>query len=92
MLKQCLAVAEVPGLKGRNAAVFLLIFAFPGNSSILDAQICAGNRRKPQRFAETPLSHAVCPFQFRPRGGTKINVFVLKSTLSGEDVYDRKGS
>ena len=51
---------------------FLLIFAFPGNSSILEAQIFAENRRKPQIFAEnrrkpqifaeTRLSHLVCPF------------------------------
>ena len=46
---------------------FLLIFAFPGNYSILEAQIfaenrrfsqkTAENRRKPQIFAETRLSH-----------------------------------
>ena len=51
---------------------FLLIFAFPGNYSISGAQIfagnrrfsqkTAGNRRKPQIFAETRLSHLVCPF------------------------------
>ena len=51
---------------------FLLIFAFPGNYSILEAQIFAENRRKPQIFAEnrrkpqifaeTRLSHLVCPF------------------------------
>ena len=65
-------------LKGTNARDsqffadfrrFLQIFAFPGNYSILEAQIFAenrrifaGNRRKPQIFAETPLSHLVCPF------------------------------
>ena len=25
------------------------------------------NRRKPQNFAETRLSHLVCPFQFLPK-------------------------
>ena len=58
-------------LKGTNAQDsqfsadfrrFLLIFAFPGNYSISGAQIFAENRRKPQIFAETPLSHLVCPF------------------------------
>ena len=58
-------------LKGTNARDsqfsadfrrFLQIFAFPGNYSILGAQIFAENRRKPQIFAETPLSHLVCPF------------------------------
>ena len=68
-------------LKGTNARNsqffadfrrFLLIFAFPGNYSILEAQIFAANRRKPQIFAEnrrkpqifaeTRFSHLVCPF------------------------------
>ena len=34
---------------------FLLIFAFPGNYSISEAQIFAENRRKPQIFAENPF-------------------------------------
>ena len=51
---------------------FLLIFAFPENWSISEAQIFAENRRKPhifaenrrkpQIFAEIRLSHLVCPF------------------------------
>ena len=52
---------------------FLQILAFPGNYSISEAQInrrfsqkTADFRRKPQIFAETGLSHLVCPLQFRP--------------------------
>ena len=69
---------ELKGTNARNSQFFadfrrfLLIFAFPGNYSILEAQIFAENRRKPQIFAEnrrkpqifaeTRLSHLVCPF------------------------------
>ena len=53
-------------LKGTNAQNsqffadfrrFLLIFAVPGNCSILEAQIFAENRRKPQIFAENRRKH-----------------------------------
>ena len=40
--------------------LFLQIFAFPGNSRF--SQKTADVRRKPQIFAETGLSHLVCPF------------------------------
>ena len=47
-----------------------LIFAFPGNYSISEAQMFAGtadfaeNSRKPQMFAEAHLSHLGFPFEF----------------------------
>ena len=69
---------KLKGTNARNSQFFadfrrfLLIFAFPGSYSILEAQIFAENRRKPQIFAEnrrkpqifaeTRLSHLVCPF------------------------------
>ena len=62
---------KLKGTNARNSQFFadfrrfLLIFAFPGNYSILEAQIFAENRRKLQIFAdfpETRLSHFVCPF------------------------------
>ena len=40
----------------------LQIIAFPRKYSMLEAQIFAENRRKLQIFAETRLSHLVCPF------------------------------
>ena len=49
---------KLKGTNARNSQFFadfrrfLLIFAFPGNYSILEAQIFAENRRKPQIFAE----------------------------------------
>ena len=63
---------KLKGTNGAKFAGFSLIFAFPGNYSIWEAQIFAENRRKPQIFAEnrrklqifaeTGLSHLVCPF------------------------------
>ena len=41
---------------------FLLIFAFLGNYSILEAQIFAENRRKPGEFQVTVCGVTVCPF------------------------------
>ena len=60
---------ELKGTNARNSQFFadfrrfLLIFAFPGNYSILEAQILAENRRKPQIFAENRrfLQKSVCP-------------------------------
>ena len=49
---------------GGKFAVFRrlsLIFASPGVYSMWEAQIYAENRRKPQNFAETRLSHLECP-------------------------------
>ena len=60
---------KLKGTNARNSQFFadfrrfLLIFAFPGNYSILEAQIFAENRRKPQIFAENRrfLQKPVCP-------------------------------
>ena len=54
---------EIKGTNGAEFAVsrrFLLIFAFPGNSSILEAQIFAEKRRKPQIFAENLAETRLC--------------------------------
>ena len=49
--------------RDKRSAVFLQIFAFPGNYSILEAQIFAGNRRFLQKTAGNRrfLQKPVCP-------------------------------
>ena len=53
---------KLKGTNGAKFAVFRRFSLIPGNYSISEAQIVAENRRKPQIFAETGLSHVVCPF------------------------------
>ena len=60
---------KLKGTNARNSQFFadfrrfLLIFAFPGNYSILEAQIFAENRRFSQKTAENRrfLQKPVCP-------------------------------